>query len=173
MAARRLILVMLVLLVASSILAALVPVERDSSEDESSSTTEATAERPPPSGELIRKAIATDDPTPQRIELALGDQLELTVSSPKLADQVEIPAFGDLEDVDPDFPARFDLLALEPGAFPVRLVEAGRVIARIEVTARGDQGGDGKSDGKGKPDRSREPPGGNTDNSTPGDSSLS
>ena len=172
MAARRLILVMLVLLVLSSILAALVPVERDQPEDDTTSSTTTTTE-PLPTGELVRRTIAADDPTPERIELGLGDQLELTVTSSKRADQVEIPFFGELEDVDPNFQARFDLLALEPGKFAVRLVEANRVIARIEVTARRDQGKPAKSGGKDEPDKSSEPPGSSRDNSTPGASSLS
>ncbi len=168
MAARRLILVMLVLLVLSSILATLLPVERDGAGDESSSSTTSTADRPQPEGELIRRAIAAGDPTPERIELGLGDQLELTVTSAKLADLVEIPAFGDLEQVDPDFPAHFDLLALETGSFVVRLVEAQRPIARIEVTAAGaDQGGSGKSE------KSKDSPGSSTETSTPGASSES
>ena len=153
MAARRLILAMLVLLVLSTVLATLVPVDRDGVGDDTSSTTTTTEPESPAiaAGELVRRSIAADDPTPERIELERGDQLELTVTSSKLADQVEIPAFSGLENVNPDFPARFDLLALETGSFPVRLSEAERVIARIEVgagaepgKARGDQaGGDG------------------------------
>lgn len=178
MAARRLILVMLVLLVLSSIFATLLPVERDRQSDESSSSTTSTmARRPAPAGERVRRTIAAGDPTPERIELALGDQLELTVTSEKLADLVEIPAFGELENVDPDFPAHFDLLALETGSFTVRLVEAHRVIARIEVTTKGaDQGKPGKSgeSGKGrKSGKSSDSPGSSTDTSTPGASSES
>ena len=90
------------------------------------------------------------------------------MTSAKLADLVEIPAFGDLEHVDPDFPAHFDLLALETGSFVVRLVEAQRPIARIEVTAAGaDQGGSGKSE------KSKDSPGSSTETSTPGASSES
>ena len=79
-----------------------------------------------------------------------------------LADQVEIPAFGDTEEVDPDFPARFDLLALETGSFPVRLVEADRVIARIDVGA-------GQAEG----DRSNDSPGRNNASSDSGASAAS
>jgi hypothetical protein len=136
MAARRLILAMLVLLVMSSVLAALVPIEPDEPEQSPTGSTGTERSEPTPTGELVRRTIAADDPTPERIELGRGDQLDLAVTSAKLADQVEIPAFGVTEDVDPDLPARFDLLALEAGSFPVRLVEAGRAIARIEVAAR-------------------------------------
>ena len=173
MAARRLILAMLVLLVLSTVLATLVPVDREGVSDESSSTTSTEPESPSiTAGELVRRSIAADDPTPERIELERGDQLELVVTSSKLADQVEIPAFSGLENVDPDFPARFDLLALESGSFPVRLSQAERVIARIEVggaaepgKARGDQAGDGGS--------SSDSPGSSNASSTPGASSAS
>lgn len=167
MAARRLILAMLVLLVLSSILAALVPVERDRLRNDSTSTSTTTEAETQPAGKLVRRTVGADDPTPERIELALGDQLELTVTSPKLADQVEIPAFGQLADLDPDFPARFDVLALETGSFPVRLVEAGRVIARIDVSAR-DSGP--RRDQKGG--KSSESPGSSTDTATAGASSF-
>jgi hypothetical protein len=162
---------MLVLLVLSTILAALIPVERDRLRGSSSSTT-TTTETAQPTGELVRRTVRTDDATPERIELALGDQLDLTVESPKLADQVEIPAFGQFADVDPFFPARFDLLMLETGSFPVRLVEAGRVIARIDVSPddRGTGGRQGSGSGEG---RSNDSPGSSTATATAGASSLS
>jgi hypothetical protein len=46
---------------------------------------------------------------------------------------VEIPEFGELENVDPDLPAQFDLLAFEPGRFAVRLVDPPGLVADIEV----------------------------------------
>ena len=156
---------MLVLLVLSSVLAALVPVERNRLRDESSSTTTTVTRDALPTGELVERSIAADDATPETIKLSLGDQLALTVTSPKLADQVEIPVLGQLEDVDPDFPAHFDMLALERGTFPVRLIEARRVIARIEVGPAGDQ-----SERAG---RSKDSPGSSTESSTSGASSPS
>ena len=177
MAARRLILVMLVLLVASSILAALVPVEPNRGGDESSSSTTTTeAAEPRPAGELVRRTIAADDPTPERIELELGDQLDLTVTSAKLADQVEIPAFGGLDEVDPDFPARFDLLAARAGQLPGppgrgragdradrgrrREARSGR-IARA-TTEPGGSGEPGGADSSGEPGSSSDSPGSST-----------
>jgi hypothetical protein len=156
MAARRLILAMLVLLVLSSIAAALVPVGNGgSTSDSSTSTTTSTA--PAPTGQLVKRTIAVD-PKTARIRIEVGDQLELTVRS-KRADQVEIPAFGELENVDPDFPAHFDILALEPGRFEVRLDEANRPIATIEV-------------GKRRQPSSNDSPGSSTTASTAGASSA-
>jgi hypothetical protein len=158
MAARRLILAMLVLLVLSTILATLVPVDPERLRDETtSSSTAEPAPPPPPAGELVERRISADAPASKRIDLARGDQLDLTVTSAKVADRVEIPGFGDSDFVDPDFPAHFNLLALEAGSFPVRLEEADRVIARIRV-------GQGKSS---------DSPGSSNASSTPGASSAS
>jgi hypothetical protein len=170
MAARRLILAMLVLLVLSTILATLVPVDPDRLRDDTTSSTAVGAQAPSiPPGELVKRKIAVDDATPEVIELGRGDQLELTVTSSKLADRVEIPAFGDSGFVDPEFPAHFDLLALEVGSFPVRLVEADREIARLEVS-EGQSGAEGKPGDSGK---SSDSPGSSKASSTPGASSAS
>jgi hypothetical protein len=137
MAARRLILVMLVLLVLSSAVAALIPVERDALKDTSSTTT-TTVQEPPATGELVRRKIDAGAKEPKAIRLAKGDQLELTVTSAKPG-VVEIEALGVFEDVDPDFPARIDVLPADQGSYEVLLVpdappgDPGREIARIEV----------------------------------------
>jgi hypothetical protein len=136
MAARRLILVMLALLVLSSIAAALIPVERDRLSPRETSTTR--TDPAVPAGTFVHRRISAEASRPARIPLEVGDQLELVVTG-KRPGQVEIPAFGEFDDVDPDFPARFDLLALEPGDFAVRLVDR-RTIARIDV-AEPDQAG--------------------------------
>jgi hypothetical protein len=136
-AARRLIVVLLVLLVVSSTIAALMPVddpERAADSSTSTTSTTSTPERePPPAGELVRRTITAEAKHPKRIGVPPGTQLDVLVTSDELSDQVEIPALGEYENVNPDFPARFDLLLLERGDFDVRLVEAKRVIARILV----------------------------------------
>lgn len=135
MAARRLIFILLVLLMISSFAAALVPVERDSREDDSSSTTSTeTAQAPaPPAGELVVRRIEAGEKA-RTVRIELGDQLRLAVAADAL-DEVEIRALGETEAVDPVSPALFDLLPADPGTYPIRLVEADRVIGRIEVEA--------------------------------------
>lgn len=173
MAARRLILAMLVLLVLSTVLATLVPVDRDRLREESTSTATATAEPDrPPEGELVRRRISADGGGRKRISLAVGDQLALAVTSSKLTDQVEIPAFSGVENVDPEFPARFDLLLLEPGSFPVMLVEAERRIATIAVAAGRNEERSGQARSRGS-DSSKDSPGSSSAGSTPGASSES
>jgi hypothetical protein len=130
-AARRLLILMLVLLGVSTVAAALVPVDRDAGGDDTTITSTSTAE--PPTGKLVEKSIEANAEEPRTIRLHVGDQLQLRVKSPKRADEVEIPALDELEDVDPDADAHFDLLLFEKGRYPVRLVEAKRKIGTIVV----------------------------------------
>lgn len=132
MAARRLILAMLFLLVLSSIIVALIPVESDRS-DGTSTTSTTTATPAADEGKLIIRQVSADAQKPAKIKMKAGDQLRLTVTSP-VPNVVEIEEFGGFEDVDPNFPAKFDLLPLEPGEFPVRLLNPAGLVATIEVT---------------------------------------
>lgn len=132
MAARRLIVVLLALLVVSSIAAALAPV-RSSEEDPETSAT--TTTEPPPPGELVRRTIEVGAKRPPTIALELGDQLALTVTAERTA-EVEIAGLGELDHVDPNAPARFDLLPREPGTYEVRLLDSGRPLGSIEVSPR-------------------------------------
>ena len=151
MAARRLILAMIVLLVASSVAAALVPVERRIG---LSSTETTTTDDSGPTGKLVTATMRAGAAHPQTVSIRLGDQLSLQVTS-LVSDQVEIPALGELADVDRDAPARFDLLPFETGRYSVRLVDAKQKVGRIVVRARkrsgqrSDQGGDSSSDSPG------------------------
>ena len=160
MAARRLILVMLALLVLSSIAAALIPVERSRLPALESTTTKPT-EPGIPAGTFVHRTVSAQASRPARIALEVGDQLGLTVRTSR-AGLVEIPAFGELQNADPALPAHFDLLALERGRFPVRLVDR-RTIATLVVSGRAQADGDNSSAA----------PGSSTQASTSGASSAS
>jgi hypothetical protein len=142
MAARRLVIVMLVLLGISAGLAALVP-SREAGEDTTGGTeTETTEAATEPSG--TTQSTAAEDAGVQTatikvggrkfpvVPLEVGEQLSLVVKS-NVADQLEIPALGLIDAVGPGAPARFELLAEEAGDLGIRLVNAERVVARIEV----------------------------------------
>jgi len=133
---------MLVLLGLSTLAAALVG-NRPLNDEGTGSTIASETETEPaptdtvPAGELSSRAIEVGGKNEvEVVPMKVGDQLELTVSSPRSA-QVEIPALGLLEPVEPGAPARFDILGTEPATYGVRLVEGDRVVARIEITARG------------------------------------
>jgi hypothetical protein len=129
-AARRLIIIVLALLVVSSIAAALAPV-RDSS-DEPATTPEPTADEQPRSG-FVRRTIDAATHEREAIAIKRGEQVELIVRAAR-TDQVEVVGLGEIEDVDPNAPARFDLLPREPGIYPVRMLDAGRTLGSIEVS---------------------------------------
>ena len=121
---------MLVLLVLSSIAAALIPAPHGKLSDSTTSTSTTTPA--PDQGALITKRVSAAAEKAPTIRMHVNDELRLTVTSP-VPNMVEIPEFGELENVDPDLPAEFDLLAFEPGTFAVRLVDPPGLVADIEV----------------------------------------
>lgn len=133
MAARRLIAVMLVLLFLSSLAAALAPVER-SSDETSTSTTDAITQPVREQGDVVKATLNADPKNPQRIEASVGDQLQLRVSSSRVA-TIELVGLGPTEDVDPIAPARFDVLLEERGRYPVREL-GGPELGTIVVSPR-------------------------------------
>jgi hypothetical protein len=132
MAARRLIMVLLVLLFLSSLAAALIPVERSSRSDSSTTTTTQHAAGTDTAGRLLVKRLDAGDARPHTIRMRLGDQLQLSVVAGG-PNQVEIPAFDQLEPVDLGSPATFDLLPDAAGRYPVKLVSSNRTVGRIVV----------------------------------------
>lgn len=89
-------------------------------------------QKPRTAGKLVHARLDAGPPHRETIVLRRGDQLGLVVRSGGF-DQVEIRAFGVLEDVAGEDPARVDLLADREGTFPIRLIEARQTIGRIEV----------------------------------------
>jgi hypothetical protein len=134
MAARRLIAVMLVLLFLSSLAAALAPVEQQRDESSTTSTTETTPTALA-GGELVHRKLAADPKDPPRVDAAVGDQLQLRVTSKRPA-TLELVGLGPTEDVDPAAPALFDVLLDRKGTFRIRALETGNVVGRIQVSRR-------------------------------------
>jgi hypothetical protein len=147
MAARRLVIVMLLMLGISTLAALLAPtVRRDGSATESTTTTRDEQTQPrEPSGRLVRATIDASR-RPRTVRIRAGDQLALVVRS-KRPDGVEIPRLGELDDVDPVSPARFDLLP-PAGRYVVRLVERGEPIGQIVVRSEGAKTESGEDPGR-------------------------
>jgi hypothetical protein len=133
MAARRLLIVMLVLLGISILGGTLLPSQRTRDGTTTTETTEETTVRDTlPRGRLLERTIEVPTSRPFVLPLRLGDQLLLRIRSKK-PDEVEIPRLGQIEAVDRFAPASFDILATEPGSYPVRLVAADLKVGRILV----------------------------------------
>jgi hypothetical protein len=135
MAARRLLILMLAVLAVSTLAAALVAPPR-SPEPTTTATDEKEDAKTKPlldsTGRLVEAKMNISKARPETIRARRGDQLAITVRS-RTGGQIEMPAFGLIEDVGRDDPARFDLLADRRGKFAVRLVGSGRVIGRVRV----------------------------------------
>jgi hypothetical protein len=137
MIARRLLILMLVMLIIASISSVFVAEPgRRGSAPPPASTTEARETPPnaPPSveGRLLRETLDASAEKPRAIRMRVGDQLALRIEARRVL-QVEVTGFGQLEDVVPPAPARFDLYADRPGRFPVRLLPTKREIGVIQV----------------------------------------
>jgi hypothetical protein len=135
MAARRLLILMLVVLAASTLAAALLapPPESETTTTTTGEADVGDAGNPRTgSGRLVQAELNASEGRSAPIRLGSGDQLSLIVRS-RTAGQIEIPAFGLIDDVGRDDPARFDLLAERPGVFEVRIAGSGRVAGRIVV----------------------------------------
>ena len=145
MVARRLLIVMLVMLVIASLSSVFLaePGRRTGAEPET--TTREEPAKPPErraegEGRLVRVTLEASASRPQTIRLRPGDQLALRVVARRTA-QVELVGLGQLEDVVPLGPARFNLYADREGRFPVRLLPAKRTIGMIVVAGEGPKGG--------------------------------
>jgi hypothetical protein len=143
MAARRLLIVMLVLLGISTLAAALIPPQSlreggttGSTTTEETETTDIRAPDTAPKGEALAFDFTVEEGKIAVVQAHAGDQLSITVRC-KCTDLVEIPKLGRVDPVAPGTPVTFDVFAREKGSYGIRLVEADRVVARIEVGAAG------------------------------------
>ncbi len=129
---------MVVLLAISTLAAALVPPPPRSTETTTTTSGPTRSERSRPAGgALVREQVTVRGPgaDPQRVEVAAGDQLALTVTSDEPG-QVSVPDLGLIEFAGPGNPARFDILFDEAGRYPVEF-RGGGAIATVAVQERG------------------------------------
>jgi hypothetical protein len=134
-AARRLLILMLAVLAVSTLAAALLAPAPEPERTETTTgetTRQNTNQARAGTGRLIEAELTVSAMRPGTVRLRPGDQLTLLVRS-KRSGQVEIPAFGLIEDVGRADPARFDLLAERSGTFEIQSAETGRVVGKIIV----------------------------------------
>ena len=75
----------------------------------------------------IEEALTTSDAD---VTVNEGDLVELTISGPE-SDSVML--LDRMDTIHPDSPARFSLLAGEPGEYPIELVDADRQIGTLTI----------------------------------------
>jgi hypothetical protein len=67
----------------------------------------------------------------QEVAAHVGQTVIITVETDEL-DSVSLGDYG-IETADPESPARFELLADEPGSYPIHLLQADRTIGTLEI----------------------------------------
>jgi hypothetical protein len=87
---------------------------------------------PATSSRTVVQTVSADDARPKRIEVTAGDIVELEVEAPTTG---SVELMGRIEALAPESPARFNLLADEPGDYPITLLEEEREIGVLTVRA--------------------------------------
>jgi TolA-binding protein len=134
MLGRRFLLLVAVLMGLTALAASVAP--RDpalrSGEEERrrASPTASPAAEPATPTTTIERTISADQERPQRVKATQGDIVELRIESSQV-DSVEV--LGQIEALDPNSPAVFDILADRPGEHPITLVDSGRRIGTLDV----------------------------------------
>ena len=136
MLGRRLMLLMAVLLGLTALATALAPRPR-LDRQQSATPQPAPPVAPTPAAEpaqprLVERTLEADPDRPVVVRARVGDTVRLVVRG-DILDSVEVEGTGEIEQVEPDSPARFELLADERATHGIRLVDAGRRIGRLEI----------------------------------------
>jgi hypothetical protein len=133
MLGRRFLLLVVVLMGLTALAASLAPREPLIRNRDQRAGTATPSPTPPPVSanalEPIEKTIFTAE-NPTRVAVRKGQILELTVRGTEV-DSVQV--LDEVEPLDEDSPALFDILADEPGEYPIELVDADRQIGTLVV----------------------------------------
>jgi hypothetical protein len=128
--ARRLLILLAVLLGLTALAAGVAP--RQSVRDDPGTVPPPPAARAP--AEPLEQTLDAQS-SGQRIVARVGQTVVITVESTEL-DSVSLAERG-IEPVEPDSPARFELLADTPGDYAIDLLQAERTIGTLEIRPAG------------------------------------
>jgi hypothetical protein len=129
MLARRLLILLAVLMGLTALAAGVAPRRPLPSSDQPG-----TAQAAPSAGKSakpLKRTIDANEPSSRKIVVQQGRLVDLTVQG----DVVDSVQLGDLEvqPLDPDSPALFEVLADTPGTYPIELVNAQRRLGVLQV----------------------------------------
>ncbi|HKG66652.1 MAG TPA: hypothetical protein VKB28_21460 [Solirubrobacteraceae bacterium] len=127
MLARRLLIALALLMAITALAAGLAP--RESAHREDASPTPSTSAAPEAEPVEATLDAASEG---QLVKAEVGQIVRIVVNTDEL-DSVQLGDLG-TETADPDSPARFELLADEPGTYPIELLEAERQIGELEIS---------------------------------------
>ena len=125
MLGRRFLILVAVLMGTTALAASLAPRQPVSQEERESTPT------PAPAGTstiaTVEEELTTSDAD---VTVNQGDLVELTISGPE---RDSVLLLGRMDSIHPDSPARFSLVAREPGEYPIELVDADREIGTLTI----------------------------------------
>jgi hypothetical protein len=129
--ARRLLILLAVLLGLTALASGIAPREQPAREEPPAAATPGPSAAAEP--EALEVTLSASPGAEQRlIPVTRGQTLRLTVEG-DVVDAVQLGEL-DIEPIEPDSPALFQLLADEPGELPITLVDAERRLGVIEVS---------------------------------------
>jgi hypothetical protein len=131
---RRMLVLVAVLMGLTALVATLAPPERAARREPAEATPRAPAAgrvRPAEAADVTARLSAGADKRPRTVHAELGDHVTIEVDSP-VADSVSLGDL-DLQPAEPGSPARFDLLADTPGAYPLVAVSDDHRIGTLQV----------------------------------------
>jgi hypothetical protein len=120
-------LILVAVLMGMAALAASVAPRQPATERERREASPTPAPAGSPTLVTIEKELTTSEAD---VTVNEGDLVELTISGPE---RDSVMLLDRMRTIDPESPARFSLLAGEPGEYPIELVEAGRQIGTLVI----------------------------------------
>ena len=128
MLGRRFLILVAVLMGLTALAASVAPRQPVTREDRTESTP-----TPAPAGTAtfvtVEKELSTIRGS-DRVTVREGEVVELTISGPE---RDSVMLLNRIDTIHPESPARFSLLAGEPGEYPIELLESGRRIGTLVI----------------------------------------
>jgi hypothetical protein len=122
-------LILVAVLMGLTALAASVAPRQPVTREERRAATPTPAATGSPTTATVEKTLRTSDGD-ARVTVRVGDVVELTVTG---RERDSVMVLGRIDAIDPTTPARFSLLAGEPGEHPIELLEADRRIGTLVI----------------------------------------
>ena len=132
---RRMLILVAVLMGLTALAASVAPPPETARRQPGASPTPAPTTPPPPSTpeeDVVERIDAGATGPPQAIAAKEGEIVVLEVAG-DVVDAVVIDGLDEMEAIDPESPARFEIYVDEPGSYPIRLLEADREVGVLDV----------------------------------------
>ena len=134
---RRILILVAVVMGLTALAASLAPTPQSVRRPGATAGPAPAAPQEPGAGRTVTARLSADRPEPGReIRVTEGDTVAIEVTG-DVVDAVVIEDLAVTEAIDPDSPARVELLADTPGRFAIRLLERGDRLGTLRIAAAG------------------------------------